>query len=338
MSSGNEMLRASRDALKNTGAYNRIARLFDEGTFNEIDAFAKSGDGFAEAAAGFGTIEGCPAYVFAQNPDVCGGAMSKAQASKIKKVYEMAVKTGAPVIGIYDSIGGRLSEGAEMMAAYGEVLLHSNNLSGVVPQIALVLGPCIGVSAMIAANADVLVMSDKGELTLETSGCCSSPEDAVKAGVCHVAAENEDEAIQTVRALITALPSNNLSGAPITDMFGENTGAALTCSSSAADVIAAVADDGSFIELQKGFGDNAVTGLAQVSGATVGLVAYENEIDGDACSKAARFVRMCDAFAIPVVSVVTLLSLLSVREAAKLSKLIPGGNLLQRLLWLPGNA
>lgn len=319
MSAGNEMLRASRDALKNTGAYNRIARLFDEGTFNEIDAYAKSGDGFAEAAAGFGTIEGCPAYVFAQNPDVCGGAMSKAQASKIKKVYEMAVKTGAPVIGIYDSIGGRLNEGAEMMAAYGEVLLHSNNLSGVVPQIALVLGPCIGVSAMIAANADVLVMSDKGELTLETSGCCSSPEDAVKAGVCHVAAENEDEAIQTVRALITALPSNNLSGAPITDMFGENTSAALTCSSPAADVIAAVADGASFIELQKGFGDNAVTGLAQVSGATVGLVAYENEIDGDACSKAARFVRMCDAFAIPVVSVVNATKFASVREAAKLS-------------------
>lgn len=319
MSAGNEMLRASRDALKNTGAYSRIARLFDEGTFNEIDSYAKSGDGFAEAAAGFGTIEGCPAYVFAQNPDICGGAMSKAQASKIKKVYEMAVKTGAPVIGIYDSIGGRLDEGADMLAAYGEVLLHSNNLSGVVPQIALVLGPCIGVSAMIAANADLVVMSDKGELTLETSGSGASPEDAVKAGVCHVAAQNEEEAISTVRALITALPSNNLSGAPITDMFGENTAAALSCSSSVADVIAAVADDASFIELQKGFGENTVAGLAQVSGATVGLVGYEKEIDADSCAKAARFVRMCDAFAIPVVSVVNATRFASVREAAKLS-------------------
>ena len=117
MSAGNEMLQASRDALKDTSAYKRIARLFDEGTFNEIDSYAKSGDGFAEAAAGFGTIEGCPAYVFAQNSDICGGAMSKAQASKIKKVYEMAVKTGAPVIGIFDSIGGRLHEGADMLAA-----------------------------------------------------------------------------------------------------------------------------------------------------------------------------------------------------------------------------
>ena len=117
MSAGNDMLQASRDALKDTSAYKRIARLFDDGSFTEIDSYAKSGDGFAEAAAGYGTIEGCPAYVFAQNSDICGGAMSKAQASKIKKVYELAVKTGAPVIGIYDSIGGRLDEGAEMMAA-----------------------------------------------------------------------------------------------------------------------------------------------------------------------------------------------------------------------------
>ena len=283
MSAGKEMLQASRDALKDTRAYKRIARLFDEGTFTEIDSYAKSGDDFAEAAAGFGTIEGCPAYVFAQNPDICGGAMSKAQASKMKKVYEMAVKTGAPVIGIYDSIGGRLNEGADMLAAYGEILLHSNNLSGVVPQIAVVLGPCIGVSAMVAANADLVVMSKEGELTLETSGCGASTEEAVKAGVCHIAAENEEEAIDTVRALITALPSNNLSGAPVTDMFGENTGAALTDASSAADVIAAVADDASFIELQKGFGAAVVSGLAQVFGTTVGLVAYQDEIDADSC-------------------------------------------------------
>ncbi len=319
MSAGKEMLQASRDALKDTRAYKRIARLFDEGTFTEIDSYAKSGDDFAEAAAGFGTIEGCPAYVFAQNPDICGGAMSKAQASKMKKVYEMAVKTGAPVIGIYDSIGGRLNEGADMLAAYGEILLHSNNLSGVVPQIAVVLGPCIGVSAMIAANADLVVMSKEGELTLETSGCGASPEEAVKAGVCHIAAENEEEAIDTVRALITALPSNNLSGAPVTDMFGENTGAALTDASSAADVITAVADDASFIELQKGFGAAVVSGLAQVSGTTVGLVAYQDEIDADSCAKAARFVRFCDAFAIPVVSVVNATKFASVREASKLS-------------------
>ncbi len=170
LASNTELLQTSRDAAKNTSAYKRISLLFDEGTFNEIDAFAKSGDKPAEAIVGFGTIEGCPAYVFAQNSDVDGGAMSKAQASKIKKVYDLAVKTGAPVIGIYDSIGGRLNEGGDMVAAYGEILLHSNNLSGVVPQIALVLGPCIGTSAMIAAGSDIVVMSKKAELTIETGG------------------------------------------------------------------------------------------------------------------------------------------------------------------------
>lgn len=318
MSAGNDMLQASRDALKDTSAYKRIARLFDDGSFTEIDSYAKSGDGFAEAAAGYGTIEGCPAYVFAQNSDICGGAMSKAQASKIKKVYELAVKTGAPVIGIYDSIGGRLDEGAEMMAAYGEILCHSNNLSGVVPQIALVLGPCIGTSAIIAANADLVVMSEKGELTLETSGNGASQEEAVKAGVCHVAAATEEEAIDAVRNLVAVLPSNNLSGAPVVDGAGESA-VTLDCAASGADMIAAVADSGSFIELQKGFGEAVTAGLAQVAGATTGVVAYQGVIDGDACSKAARFIRFCDAFAIPVVNFVDAEKFASVREASKLS-------------------
>ena len=165
MSASNE-LQASRDVLAATSAYKRISRLFDEGSFQEIDAYAKSGDGYAEAAAGRGTIDGCPVYAYVQNSDICGGAMSKAQAQKIKKVYDLALKAGAPVIGVFDSNGGRLDEGAAMMAAYGEILLTSNNLSGVVPQIALVLGPCVGTSAMIAASADFVVMSDKGELTL----------------------------------------------------------------------------------------------------------------------------------------------------------------------------
>ena len=106
-------------------------------------------------------LDGCPAYAFVQNSDVDGGAMSKAQAAKIKKIYDLAVKTGSPVVGIYDSIGGRLNQGADMLAAYGEILLGNNNLSGVVPQISLVLGPCLGTSAMIAASADIVVMTKR---------------------------------------------------------------------------------------------------------------------------------------------------------------------------------
>ena len=156
-----ELLRKTREEAKASKGYQRITALFDEGTFNEVDGLAKSGDGLAEVVAGYGLVADCPVYAFAQNSDVSGGAMSKAQAAKIKKVYDLAVKTGAPVVGIYDSIGGRLSEGADLLAAYGEILKSSAALSGVVPQISLVLGPCIGTSAMIAANADVIVMSEK---------------------------------------------------------------------------------------------------------------------------------------------------------------------------------
>ena len=152
-------LQETKAANAQTKAYQRLQLLFDEGTFVEIDSFTKSGDGRAEAAAGFGSVDGCPVYAFAQNSDVEGGAMSKAQAAKICKVYELAEKTGAPVVGIYDSIGARLNESCEMLAAYGDVMLKANNLSGVVPQIAVIAGPCLGASSMIAAAADVVIMS-----------------------------------------------------------------------------------------------------------------------------------------------------------------------------------
>ena len=318
MSASNE-LQASRDVLAATSAYKRISRLFDEGSFQEIDAYAKSGDGYAEAAAGRGTIDGCPVYAYVQNSDICGGAMSKAQAQKIKKVYDLALKAGAPVIGVFDSNGGRLDEGAAMMAAYGEILLTSNNLSGVVPQIALVLGPCVGTSAMIAASADFVVMSDKGELTLETNGAEAGAEAAVKAGVCHVAAASEDEAIAAVRSLIVKLPANNLSGAPVVDFAGVSASAAVAAGMSGADTIKAIADEGSFTELSKEFGSCAATGLATMNGMTVGLVAFDGVICADGCSKAARFVRFCDAFSLPVVTAVNAEGFTSVREACKLS-------------------
>lgn len=316
--SNTELLQASRNAVKNSNAYKRICLLFDEGTFNEIDSFAKSGDNFTEAVAGFGTINGCPAYAFAQNPDIDGGAMSKSQASKIKKIYNLAVKTGAPVIGIYDSIGGRLKEGADMLTAYGEILLAANNLSGVVPQISLILGPCIGTSALIAASADILVMSDNAELTIETDGENGSAEYASKLGLCHAREENEQDALQKVRAIVSNLPSNNLAGASVSNLSPSN-GSVIQADSSIEDIINGIADDQTFIELSKEFGQASVTGLAQISGFTAGIVAYNGIIDADSCSKAARFVRFCDAFALPVVTLVDAEGFASLREAAKLS-------------------
>ena len=310
-------LQETKAANAQTKAYQRLQLLFDEGTFVEIDSFTKSGDGRAEAAAGFGSVDGCPVYAFAQNSDVEGGAMSKAQAAKICKVYELAEKTGAPVVGIYDSIGARLNESCEMLAAYGDVMLKANNLSGVVPQIAVIAGPCLGASSMIAAAADVVIMSEDGQFALQTNGEGGDLKEASESGLVHLTAKDDKEAVAKARELITLLPSNNLSGAPITD-FADS--AAETDGESGASIIAAVMDQDSFIEFQAGFGAGFLAGLAKLGGNTVGVVASEEKTaDGKACEKAARLVRFCDAFAIPVITFVNAESFCCIKAACKLT-------------------
>lgn len=310
-------LQETKAANAQTKAYQRLQLLFDEGTFVEIDSFTKSGNGRAEAAAGFGSVDGCPVYAFAQNSDVEGGAMSKAQAAKICKVYELAEKTGAPVVGIYDSIGARLNESCEMLAAYGDVMLKANNLSGVVPQIAVIAGPCLGASSMIAAAADVVIMSEEGQFALQTNGEGGDLKEASESGLVHLTAKDDKEAVIKARELITLLPSNNLSGAPITD-FADS--AAETDGESGASIIAAVMDQDSFIEFQAGFGAGFIAGLAKLGGNTVGVVASEEKTaDGKACEKAARLVRFCDAFAIPVITFVNAESFCCIKAACKLT-------------------
>ena len=310
-------LQETKAANAQTKAYQRLQLLFDEGTFVEIDSFTKSGDGRSEAAAGFGSVDGCPVYAFAQNSDVEGGAMSKAQAAKICKVYELAEKTGAPVVGIYDSIGARLNESCEMLAAYGDVMLKANNLSGVVPQIAVIAGPCLGASSMIAAAADVVIMSEDGQFALQTNGEGGDLKEASESGLVHLTAKDDKEAVAKARELITLLPSNNLSGAPITD-FADS--AAETDGESGASIIAAVMDQDSFIEFQAGFGAGFIAGLAKLGGNTVGVVASEEKTaDGKACEKAARLVRFCDAFAIPVITFVNAESFCCIKAACKLT-------------------
>ena len=310
-------LQETKAANAQTKAYQRLQLLFDEGTFVEIDSFTKSGDGRAEAAAGFGSVDGCPVYAFAQNSDVEGGAMSKAQAAKICKVYELAEKTGAPVVGIYDSIGARLNESCEMLAAYGDVMLKANNLSGVVPQIAVIAGPCLGASSMIAAAADVVIMSEDGQFALQTNGEGGDLKEASESGLVHLTAKDDKEAVAKARELITLLPSNNLSGAPITD-FADS--AAETDGESGASIIAAVMDQDSFIEFQAGFGAGFIAGLAKLGGNTVGVVASEEKTaDDKACEKAARLVRFCDAFAIPVITFVNAESFCCIKAACKLT-------------------
>ena len=305
-------VQTARSEIAATSAYNRLTKLFDDGLFTEIDAFAKSADGYAEVVAGRGIIGGVGAFAYAQNSDIAGGAMSKAQAAKIRKVYDLALKTGAPVIALYDSTGGRIDQGSDLLGAYGDVLKYTGNLSGVVPQISVVLGQCCGTQALIAVSADIVIMSKDAKLTLNTDGSESSAEINAAHGVAHLVENDENSAIEKAKTLVSMLPSNNLDYAGTVE-FDE-------ADISSEDVITTVADGGSMIELQPSYGEAIRTVIGSVEGSTVGFVKTNEKIlDGKSCSKAARFVRFCDAFGIPVITFADAEKFACIKSAAKLS-------------------
>ena len=317
-----------------TKAYKRLKLLFDEGTFVELDTFVKSSGQYAEVLSGFGSVDGCPVYAFSQNIDKEGGVVTSAHLKKIQKVYELAAKTGSPVVGIYDSVGAKLTEGNEMLAAYGDLLRACNNLSGVVPQISIVLGPCLGTSAMLAVSADFLIMEQNAKLSIATDGEHASSDEAEREGVSHITAKDEKDAVECVKNLITMLPSNNLSEAPI---FGcDDSAHSITLrelsktlfdsekKDAARFIIDSLCDKGSFVELQEKFGQAMIVGFGRLFGNTVGMIVSNHDInngvvDADACVKAARIVRFCDAFSIPVVTLVNSSGFASLKEASKLS-------------------
>ena len=295
-----------------------LSKFFDDGIFTEIGALAKSSDTYAEAVAAHGTVNGVGIYAYAQNADFAGGAMSKAQAAKIKKLYDLALKTGEPVVTFYDSIGGRLSEGVDLLAAYGDIMKYSSNLSGVVPQIAVICGNCFGAQALIAACADIVIAAENAKFSLDAGGDSASASENMKKGNIHIAVKDVDEAIQKAKSLIDMLPSNNLSTACIA--YDEINATAIPSESDKpADIISKIADTESAVELQSDYGKSSKTVLATVNGITVGLVGAEGEIDGKSAAKAARFVRFCDAFSIPVVTFVDADKFCCIKSAAKLT-------------------
>lgn len=299
LESGRKILSEKRAGMGESPARKRLEKLFDQGTFLELDGLAAK-----EVVTGFGSVDGAPAYAFAQDSTVNGGAIGRAQAEKIAKVYDLAIKTGAPVVGVYDSHGAYLKEGADMMAALGDLVMKASRLSGVVPQISLIAGVCGGSAALMASMADLVVKSDKGELFL------TAHEEAEKAaGVVHVEAENEEDAIASVRSLINLLPINNLSIAPVADA-AEATGS---------EGLESVVDAGSMVELLDGFGDNVTAGLARVAGNAAVVADIHGQLDADSSVKLARMVRMADAFSLPVVTLVDCEGFDTVREAAKVA-------------------
>lgn len=301
----------AKAVLENSTAYKRLVSLFDEGSFSQLAPFAMSGDNYAEVVAGYGTVNGCEVYAFAQNCDICGGAMSKAHAAKLKKLYDLALKTGTPVIGLYDSVGARIDEGIDMLTSYGEVLNYSGKLAGIVPQISVVLGPCLGTAAMLATVADFVIVSEEAQLTVNTDGKGGDAKENRQHGVSAVTAKDEFAAIEAAKGLITMFPQNNLSipyaGDELPVMAGD-------------DIVSVFTDGGSFMELFEGYADAATVGFARVDGDTVGIVKTNGGVlDRQACEKCVKIVRFCDAFSIPVITLADAKGFACVKSAAKLT-------------------
>jgi acetyl-CoA/propionyl-CoA carboxylase carboxyl transferase subunit len=322
-------------------ARERLGLLLDEGSFQEFGAQATHGladfgldrqrfpgDG---VVTGFGKINDRRVAVFSQDFTVMGGSFSEVQSQKIARIQDRALEAGIPLIGLGDSGGARIQEGVRSLAAYGEVFVRNVLASGVIPQISIILGPCAGGAVYSPALTDFIVMAGKGymfltgpevikavtgeEVTVEDLG--GAEVHTGKSGVAHLAAETEEEGLALVKALLSYLPQNNseeppqiVSEDPVGRMDealntlipdGDNTPYDIR------DAIEAIFDRESFLEIQPNYAANAVIGFARMDGYSVGIVANQpcymsGALNIDASDKIARFIRLCDAFNVPIVT------------------------------------
>jgi acetyl-CoA carboxylase carboxyltransferase component len=306
-------------------ARERLEILLDPQSFLEADAFAGASSGIAEApgegvVTGFGTVGGRPVYVYAQDYTVLGGSLGRAHARKICKVMDLAYKTGVPIVALLDSAGARLREGLDAVAGYGAICRRVARHSGAVPQIAVVSGPCVGSAAWAATMMDFVFLSGK-EAKLQTWGpqvAQASGMDLLGAdanGLAQFSFPDERECLGKVRELLSLLPANRLEDAPASPgSYGLNDpapelGSLTPGCCDMGIVLKAVSDGGYFFGTSNAFAPNMLTGFIRVNGRTAGVVANQplalyGVIDAKGCAKAARFLRFCDAFNIPVVSFV----------------------------------
>ncbi len=285
-------------------ARNRLAYLFDNGEYTELNPYAKCGSGLSGVVTAYGYVEGNPVYAFSQDISVNSGALTKVQADKIAKILDMAAATGVPVVGIYDSFGADLNDSFGAMSAYGELLMRVSNLSGVVPQIAVVAGTCAGTAAMLAESADFTVITEDSELYVApNSDIKNLAENAAANGTACIVAKDDNAAIEAAKNILSKLPQNNLSPVPMYEFEVPDS----VFGSVAPSQAEAVFDKGSLTELYADYGKASYTALATLGGVAVGVVATNKTADkltADDCSKIARFVRTCDAYALPVITLV----------------------------------
>jgi acetyl-CoA carboxylase carboxyltransferase component len=323
-------------------ARERLDLLLDEGSFRELDAFVthratgfgveKSkplGDG---VVTGYGTINGRLIYVFSQDFTVFGGSLGQAHASKICKVLDLAMKNGAPVIGLNDSGGARIQEGVVSLGAYADIFLRNVLASGVIPQISCIMGPCAGgavyspamtdfiimvknTSYMFVTGPDVVKSVTHEEVTFDELG--GAWVHNTESGVAHFAAENEEDAVYIIRRLMSFLPQNNMEDPPtipcqddplrtddvLDTIIPDNPNKPYNMK----QIIRSVVDNGDFLEVMEHYAQNIIVGFARLNGRSVGIVAQQPAVlagvlDINSSTKGARFVRFCDAFNVPLVT------------------------------------
>lgn len=325
-------------------ARERIEFLLDDGSFEEFDMFVthrtKSFGLWDKrilsdaVVTGHGTIDGRLVYIFSQDFTVFGGSLSEVFAQKICKIMDLAMKMGAPIIGINDSGGARIQEGVRSLAGYGDVFQKNILASGVVPQISAIFGPCAGGAVYSPALTDFTMMVEKTSYMFVTGPKVAKTvtgEDisvdelggprvhATKSGVTHFVAENEEDGLLMLRKLLSYIPQNNLEEAPVTacndpidrldDELNEIIPDSPQVPYNVKDIIYTIADNGEFLEVHRQYARNIVVGFAKFNGMSVGIVANQPNylagvLDIEASRKAARFVRFCDSFNIPIVTLV----------------------------------
>ncbi len=338
---GKERIERQHKAGRKT-ARERIEMLLDPGSFVEMDKLVTQrctdfgmqskkipGDG---VVSGYGKIDGRLVYIFAQDFTVFGGTLSRANADKIVKVMDLAMKMGAPVIGLNDSGGARIQEGVQSLAGYADIFYRNVMASGVIPQISAVMGPCAGgavyspaitdfimmvkdTSYMFVTGPDVIRTVTHEDVTKEELGGAMTHN--AKSGVAHFSADNDDQAMMMLRELISFLPSNNLEDPPILnctddvhredEKLQELIPADPNKPYDMKEIIETVVDDKNFFEVQPHYAKNIIVGFARLGGKSVGIVAnqpahFAGVLDIDSSVKGARFVRFCDAFNIPLVT------------------------------------
>ena len=339
---GGKERRAREHKAGKLSARERVEFLLDEGTFEETDKFVTHratdfgmdsqrvpGDGFI---TGYGRVHGRVVFVFAQDFTVFGGSLSEANAAKIVKIMDMAMRVGAPIVGLNDSGGARIQEGVVSLAGYTDIFLRNTLASGVVPQISAILGPCAGGAVYSPAITDFTLMTEKTSYMFVTGPDVIrtvTHEDVTKdalggamthnevSGVAHFMAHDDQECLAMVRELLSFLPSNNLDDPPRRATQDDAARADTALDSiipeesnqpyDMVDVISRVVDDGYFFQVQEHFARNIVVGFARMAGRPVGIVANQpaflaGVLDINASVKGARFVRFCDAFNIPLIT------------------------------------